>query len=97
MSILPLNQGGTGSDLSGTGGANEFVKQTSSGANLSVAALTTADVAGVGIVKNPTAAQTITGQGLTLSETAPLILAQVENVQIVDGTFSRGGTDIGND
>jgi hypothetical protein len=97
MSILPLNQGGTGSDLSGTGGANEFVKQTSSGANLSVAALTTADVAGVGIVKNPTAAQTITGQGLTLSETAPLILAQVENVQIVDGTFSRGGTDIGNE
>src|ERR1700685_3112912 len=59
MSILPLNQGGTGSDLSGTGGANQFVKQTASGADLSVAAITTADISSVAVVKNPSAAQTV--------------------------------------
>jgi hypothetical protein len=45
MSILPLNQGGTGSDLSGTGGPNEFVKQNAVGADLSVAGIATADIA----------------------------------------------------
>jgi hypothetical protein len=97
MAITPLNQGGTGADLSGTGGADQIVKQTAAGANFSVATLTTADVAGVGIVKNPTSAQTITGQGLILSNTAPLTLAQFENVQIVDSTLSRGGVDIGDE
>ena len=47
MSILPLNQGGTGSDLSTTGGANQFVKQTSAGANLSVATISNTDVSGI--------------------------------------------------
>jgi hypothetical protein len=97
MAILPLNQGGTGSDLSTTGGSNQIVKQTASGANLSVAAITTADIASVGIVKNPTAAQIITGQALTLTKTAPLTVAQMENVQYVDSTLSRGGVDIGDE
>jgi hypothetical protein len=44
MSILPLNQGGTGSDLSGTGGTGQVVKQTSSGADLTVAAIAAADL-----------------------------------------------------
>jgi hypothetical protein len=44
MSILPLNQGGTGSDLSATGGAGQVVKQTSSGADLSVAAIAIGDL-----------------------------------------------------
>jgi|HubBroStandDraft_6_1064221.scaffolds.fasta_scaffold366209_1 hypothetical protein len=72
MVITSLNQGGTGADLSGTGGANEFVKQTAAGANFSVEALTTADLAGVGVVLNPTAAQSIVGQSLRLTKTAPL-------------------------
>jgi hypothetical protein len=97
MAILPLNQGGTGSDLSGTGGANEFVKQTASGANLSVAAITTADIASAAVVQNPTAAQTITGQPLTLSNTAPLMLAAMEHIQYVDETLFRGGVDIGDE
>jgi hypothetical protein len=44
MSILPLNQGGTGADLSTTGGLGQVVKQSSSGANLSVAAIAAADL-----------------------------------------------------
>jgi len=42
--ILGLPQGGTGSDLSATGGANQFVKQTSVGGALSVGAITDADI-----------------------------------------------------
>jgi hypothetical protein len=97
MAITPLNMGGTGADLSATGGANEFVKQTAAGANFSVATLATADVAGVGIVKNPSAAQSITGQSLSLTQSAPLYPTDLNNVLSVGDAFSTtwGSADIG--
>jgi hypothetical protein len=71
MAILPLNQGGTGSDLSGTGGANEFVKQIAAGANLSVATITSTDVQnatttiyGGSLIMNGTTDQTAALQSL---------------------------------
>jgi hypothetical protein len=41
---LALARGGTGADLSGTGGANQFLKQTSAGGAVTVGAITDADV-----------------------------------------------------
>lgn len=41
---LALARGGTGADLSATGGANQFVKQTSAGGAFTVAAITSADL-----------------------------------------------------
>ena len=41
---LGLARGGTGANLSATGGAGQVLKQTSSGANVSVAALSTSDL-----------------------------------------------------
>jgi hypothetical protein len=41
---VPVSRGGTGADLSATGGANQFVKQSSSGADLSVGAIASADL-----------------------------------------------------
>lgn len=41
---LALARGGTGSDLSGTGGTGEYVKQTTSGGDLSVGAIGAADL-----------------------------------------------------
>ena len=49
------------------------------------------------IVSAPTAPQVITGQKLTLTNTAPLFLAQMENIQFVDSTLARGGSDIGDE
>ena len=45
--ILPLARGGTGSDLSATGGAGFVLKQSSSGANITSAALLDADIPSV--------------------------------------------------
>ena len=42
--LLALSRGGTGADLSATGGANQFVKQSSAGGALSVGAIADADV-----------------------------------------------------
>lgn len=41
---LALAQGGTNADLSATGGSNQFLKQTSSGAAVTVAAISAADI-----------------------------------------------------
>lgn len=41
---LPVDGGGTGANLSGTGGANQFVKQASAGANFTVGAIAAADL-----------------------------------------------------
>lgn len=41
---IPLANGGTNADLSGTGGANQFLKQTSVGGNISVATITEGDL-----------------------------------------------------
>lgn len=42
--ILSLAKGGTGANLSATGGANQFVKQTSAGAPFTVSAITSGDL-----------------------------------------------------
>lgn len=42
--LVPLARGGTGADLSATGGANQFVRQSSAGGALSVSAIADADV-----------------------------------------------------
>ncbi len=42
--ILDLTRGGTGADLSATGGANQFVRQSTSGGAFTVSAITDADV-----------------------------------------------------
>lgn len=42
--ILPLANGGTGADLSATGGSNQILKQTSSGGPVSVATLSVGDI-----------------------------------------------------
>src|ERR1700730_7506601 len=44
MAITPLNQGGTGADLSATGGAHQVVKQSAAGANLTVGQLAASDL-----------------------------------------------------
>lgn len=41
---VPVSQGGTGADLSASGGANKFVRQNAVGANFDVVPLTTADL-----------------------------------------------------
>lgn len=41
---IALARGGTGADLSATGGANQFVKQTSAGGNFSVDAISASDI-----------------------------------------------------
>ena len=41
---VPLSRGGTGSDLSATGGSSQFLKQTSSGGNISVGGILTNDL-----------------------------------------------------
>ncbi len=41
---LPVGNGGTGADLSSTGGANQFVRQGASGAGFTVSAIADADV-----------------------------------------------------
>jgi hypothetical protein len=79
MSILPLNEGGTGSDLSGTGGAGQVVKQTSAGADLSVAAIATSDL--------PTSGTwpfggTVSGSP---SITGELHVGNINNIIFVDG------------
>jgi hypothetical protein len=43
--LLGLANGGTHADLSATGGANQFVKQSSAGADLTVSAIASADIA----------------------------------------------------
>lgn len=50
--ILPLANGGSGADLSGTGGAHNFVKQSSSGAVFTVGTIGTADLPS-GVVASP--------------------------------------------
>ncbi len=42
--VLDLARGGTGADLSGTGGANQFVRQNTAGGAFTVSAITDADV-----------------------------------------------------
>ncbi|MBM4386809.1 MAG: hypothetical protein FJ088_03660, partial [Deltaproteobacteria bacterium] len=42
--VLGVSNGGTGADLSSTGGANQFVRQSSAGGQFTVSALTDADV-----------------------------------------------------
>lgn len=49
---LALARGGTGADLSGTGGANKIVKQSSAGAALTVAALGAGDVPDAALTAN---------------------------------------------
>src|ERR1700720_1372476 len=44
MAITPLNQGGTGSDLSATGGASQVLKQVGTGANVTVGQLAAGDL-----------------------------------------------------
>ena len=43
--ILPVNNGGSGADLSGTGAANSFVKQSSAGAVFTVGTISATDIA----------------------------------------------------
>ncbi len=45
VSVIPVNRGGTGANLSATGGTGQFLKQSSSGANITVAAVSAADIA----------------------------------------------------
>src|SRR6267154_612681 len=61
------------------------------------------------VLQNPSAAQTITGQSLTLTSSAPLNVAStatftgnlipkiMDNVQVVDSTLARGGIDVGDE
>jgi hypothetical protein len=88
MSILPLNQGGTGSDLSGTGGAGQVVKQTSAGADLSVAAIAISDLPTSGtwpfsgtVSGNPTVSGNLTATAGQNSLNA----YNINNVLYVDG------------
>jgi hypothetical protein len=87
MSILPLNQGGTGSDLSGTGGAGQVVKQTSAGADLSVANIAISDLPTSGtwpfggtVSGNPTISGNLTASGQNTLQAYNL-----NNIVLVDG------------
>lgn len=76
--LLALARGGTNTDLSGTGGANQFVKQTSVGGTLTVAVIAAADVPSLNASKI-NAGQLILaqgGSGSDLSATGPGFLKQ---------------------
>jgi len=47
VSTIPVLRGGSGADLSATGGANQVVQQTSAGGNFSVGQLSTSNISGL--------------------------------------------------
>lgn len=77
---LALARGGTGADLSATGGANQFVKQSSLGGALSVGSIADADVPDTITASNylPLSGGTMTGN---------VVLADGVNAQSTDVTF----------
>lgn len=75
---LALARGGVNADLSGTGGSNQFLKQSSSGANITVAAIVDADVPESSVTQHQAAI-------LTLAENVPIIL---DPALSADGQYS---------
>jgi len=65
--VVGVSQGGTGADLSGTGGASQVVKQTAAGANFSVGQLAYSDISGI---VSSTYTPTLTGVANVAASTA---------------------------
>lgn len=76
-SAVPLALGGTHADLSATGGANQFLKQSSGGANVTVGTIGTSDLPTVPISKGGTGqtAQTAAFDALSPTTTKGDIIA----------------------
>lgn len=74
---LPLASGGSGADLSATGGTHQFLKQSSVGANVTVGAIGSGDVPDAALTSNvplKNAANTFSGGDQTIS-TGNLVLS----------------------
>jgi len=59
--VLPLASGGTGSDLSGTGGTGQFLKQSSNGAVITVDTISASEIPALPANKIPLATDTADG------------------------------------
>lgn len=92
---LGLAKGGTNADLSATGGTNQFVKQSSVGAALSVSAIADADVPNTITLDNLTQITTRAHsdlQGLTTGD--PHTQYVLETVTLTAGDGLAGGGDL---
>lgn len=93
--ILTLDKGGTGVDLSATGGSNQFVKQNSSGGVLTVGAIGDADVPNTITIDNATNAANLIGSGST-TNAVDLATAEVSGIlsdaNVADALTISGGT-----
>ncbi|MFA7308897.1 MAG: tail fiber domain-containing protein [Patescibacteria group bacterium] len=75
IATLDVTRGGTGSDLSATGGASQVLKQSTVGGAISVGQLATTDISGLGTIATQSASSvTITGgtiNGTTIGGSTP--------------------------
>ncbi|MBI3311899.1 MAG: hypothetical protein HYZ88_00005, partial [Candidatus Omnitrophica bacterium] len=81
---LPVANGGTGANLSATGGSNQFVQQTSAGAVLTVGTITDADVPDVLTLTNIKASS-----GTTSGHTVPAVADDTFTLNAATQTLSN--------
>ena len=96
-SPLPVAQGGTGADLASTGGASQVLKQTSSGADVTVAQLAFSDISGsIGLAQGGTGSNLSAtgGTSRVLKQTssgADVTVAQLAASDLSNGVNGSGG------
>lgn len=96
-SPLPLAQGGTAADLSGTGGASFFLRQNSAGAAITVVQPAFTDLSGVatnaqGGIGKVTLTQPATGSTLTIADGKTLTVSNTLTLTATDGSSLAIGT-----
>jgi hypothetical protein len=68
--LLPVEQGGTGADLSATGGAGQFLKQAAPGGSFTVSAITTAELPAVTVDSPSKLANSLCTDGQVLKKSS---------------------------
>jgi hypothetical protein len=86
---LTLANGGTGANLSATGGTGQLVKQTSVGGNLTVAALASEDLPAVSPTLGYVATVPFFGGGVTFSTVAASATLRAVRIQVASPTTIR--------
>jgi hypothetical protein len=89
--IVPLANGGTGANLSGTGGTGQLLKQTSSGGTVSVASLLNSDLPTSGVTAGTYKSATVNAQGIVTAGTNPTTLG---GFGITDAVQNGGGAPV---
>lgn len=100
---IALARGGTNADLSATGGANQVVRQDSSGGAFTVSALAAADIPNIAesqvtsltsdlALKSPLASPTFTGTPAAPSATAGTNTTQIATTAFVTTAVAGGGS-----